>query len=405
MVKIVIRNKKRKDGAYPIVLSVSINRKTKVISTGIYCKKEDWLGDKLSKNHPNYITRNRHLLKLQEKALKILDDYQLNEEDFTMDMFEEKFRGKEISKMTVSEFWLEKISDLEKAGRIGNAKAYKDTYRSFYKFIQNKKLSFKQLDVALLSKYETHLRGIGNNNGGIGVKMREIRALYNDAIKKGIAKQGNYPFRDYKIGQFKSKGSKQALQIEEMKQFLNFDTDKYPHLINAYHYFIFSYYARGMNFKDMMLLQWKNIIGNRIQYTRSKTKKQFNIEINKPMKDILNFYKQQNQDSTYIFPVLLQDDLTPQQIANRKHKVLSKYNIQLKEIAEIQKIDKNITSYVARHSFATNLKFMDVSTDKISQLMGHSDMKVTQHYLNEFGDDVLDEAVKKLLQEPQKLYA
>src|SRR5690606_29602758 len=145
MVKIVIRNKQRKDGTYPIVLSVSINRRTKVISTGIYCKKEEWIGDKLTKKHPNYITRNRHLLKLQEKALKILDDYQLNEEDFTLEMFEEKFRGKELSKMTVSEFWLEKIRDLEKAGRIGNAKAYKDTYRSFYKFIKNKKLSFKQL--------------------------------------------------------------------------------------------------------------------------------------------------------------------------------------------------------------------------------------------------------------------
>jgi integrase len=264
-------------------------------------------------------------------------------------------------------------------------------------------LTFKQLDTTLLSKYETHLRSIGNKNGGIGLKMREIRALYNDAIKKGIAKQENYPFRDYKIGQFKSKGAKQALLIKEMKQFLDFDFQKYPHLINAYHYFIFSYYAGGMNFQDLMLLKWKNIIGDRIQYTRSKTKKTFNISITEPMREIINYYK--NLNSSYIFPIILQDNLSPQQIANRKHKVLSRYNIQLKEIAKIQKIEKNITSYVARHSFATNLKFMDVSTDKISQLMGHSDMKVTQHYLNEFGDDVLDEAVKKLIQEPQQLYA
>lgn len=404
-IKIIRRKTNLQKDIHPIILRVIKDRKIKVITLGLECSENDWdeVNSKFKKSHPNYIQRNRLLLKLQEKALKIIDDYQLNEEDFSLEMFEEKFRGKEISKMTVSEFWIEKIQDLEKAGRIGNAKAYKDTYTSFYKFVKNDKLTFKQLDILLLSKYETYLRSIGNTNGGIGIKMREIRAVYNDAIKKGVTKQGNYPFRDYKIGHFKSKGDKQALTIDEMKRFLQFEYGKYPHLIDSYYYFIFSYYARGMNFKDLMLLKWKNINGNRIEYTRAKTKKKFSISISAPMKEILNYYK--SSASSYIFPILLQENLTSHQIANRKHKILSRYNKQLKEIAKIQNIERNITSYVARHTFATHLKFSEVSTDKISQLMGHSDIKVTQHYLSEFGDEELDEAVKKLVQEQQAIYA
>ena len=359
----------------------------------------------LKRSHKNYIQRNRVLLKLQEKALKIIDEFTMNEEDYTLDMFEAKFRGKEISKLNVSEFWLDKITDLEKAGRIGNAKAYKDTYRSFFKFIKNHKIGFRQIDASLLSKYETYLRSTGNNDGGIGVKMRELRALFNDAIKKGITKQEYYPFRYYKISKLKSSESKQALLRDEMNSFKGLDLEKHPTLINAYYYFLFSYYARGMNFHDMMLLKWENIIGGRIQYSRSKTKKKFNISISEPMQEILEYYKKANTLSTYIFPILLNDNLTPKQIANRKHKVLSRYNKKLKEIAAIQNINKTLTSYVARHSFATNLKFLDVSTDKISQLMGHSNIEVTKAYLREFGDYELDEEVKKLLEEPRLKYA
>jgi site-specific recombinase XerD len=405
MVKIILRKTERKDGTFPIVLSISKDRKTKVISSGIYCKKEHWSNGKLSKKHPNFVTRNRHLLKMQERALKIIDEFKLNEIEFTVDMIAEKFKGKQNSNISVSEFWLDKISDLEEAGRIGNAKAYRDTYRSFFKFTNNSKISFRQIDATLLSKYETYLRSTGNKDGGIGVKMRELRALFNDAIKKGVTKQEYYPFRHFKISKLKSSESKQALLLDEIKCFEELDIEKHPHLTNAYHYFLFSYYARGMNFQDMMLLQWKNIVGNRIQYSRSKTKKKFSISISKPMQEILDYYKGSNIGSSYIFPILLHNNLTPQQIANRKHKVLSRYNRRLKEIATVQNIDKTITSYVARHSFATNLKFLDVSTDKISQLMGHSNIEVTKAYLREFGDYELDKEVRKLFEEPTLKYA
>lgn len=405
-VNIILKSKPNKEGEYPIIMRVIKDRKIKVITLGLKTNIKDWdeTNKKFKKSHPNYIQRNRVLLKLQQKALKIIDELIFNDQDFTLDMFEEKFRGRDLSKMTVSDFWLEVIRDLDRTGKIGHSKIHKETYNSVFKFHKSKKLMFHQIDNLFLSKYEIFLRENGNKNGGIGVKMREIRSLYNQAINQGAAKQESYPFRKFKVAKFKGTTKKEALTAEEIDLFKNLDITFHPKLKNTYNYFLFSFYARGMNFQDMMLLQWSNIEANRIHYVRAKTNKRFSILITPPLKSILDYYKNQNRNTNYVFPILLQNELTPKQIANRKAKVLKRVNSDLKKIVAILGVKKKITFYVARHSFATILKFSGVSTDKISQLMGHNNLKTTQAYLREFGDDILDEAASHLLKEPDLTY-
>src|SRR5690606_20158047 len=160
------------------------------------------------------------------------------------------------------------------------------------------------------------------------------------------------PFKIYKISKLKGKGLKKALSIEQVKKIVSLDLKKYPWLTNSLHYFVFSFYTRGMNFADMMRLEWKQIDDERIYYTRSKTKGTFIIKIVPPVRKILDFYNEQSSETKYVFPILLHDNLTPSQVGNRKHKTLKNYNLQLKEIAEICGINKTLSSYVARHSFA-----------------------------------------------------
>jgi integrase/recombinase XerD len=342
---------------------------------------------------------------MKSKALEIINEFILNEDDFTLAQFEMKFRGRDLSKVTVLEFWDEKIEDLIKAGRVGNARAYKDTKTSFFKFQKNTKMMFKEITSGVLDKYETYMRSNGSTDGGIAVRMRELRALINDAIKKEVVQEKYYPFKVYKISKLKGKGIKKALLREEIRLIETFDTDMYPHLVDAKNYFLFSYYTRGMNFYDMMKLTWDNIQGDRIYYIRSKTKGRFTIQTLEPVKEILKYYKNQCRLTSFVFPILLREGLTPSQIENRKAKTLKKFNRQLKEIAKIQGLEKTISSYTARHSFATNLKHFGISTDVIGEAMGHSNVEITKAYLKEFGDDVLDDAMKNLLQEPSMLYA
>lgn len=401
MITIILRHKKLANGEYPIVLRITKDRKSKIISLGLSCLKSHWKSGELVKKHPNSSMKNRIILKQKEKALKIIDNFILDEIDFTLNQFEDKFRGVKSSKVTVSEFWKEKILDLNKAGRTGNARAYKDVYNSFFKFHSNKNLVFREITPAMLDKYETHLRSNNNTDGGIGVKMRELRAVFNDAIKKGIVDEKHYPFKVYKVSKLKGKGLKKALTRDEMRLMEAIDTEKHPHLINTKNYMVFSYYMGGMNFVDLMKLKWENVQGDRIQYIRSKTKGRFTVKMLEPVERVIAYYKAQNRTTDYVFPILLKNNLTPMQIENRKHKTLRRFNKQLKEIAKIQGVEQNVTSYVIRHSFATNLKFAGISADLIGQSMGHHDVSVTNAYLKEFKDDIIDNAMSKLLEEPK----
>jgi integrase len=405
-IKILLRDKATKEGFFPIVLKIIKDRKPKVISLGMECLKKDWdeANSQFKKNHPNYIQRNRVLLKLKEKALKVIDGFNIEEVDFTLTQFEDSFRGKKDSNISVRLFWEDKIADLNKAGRTGNARAYLDTMNSFFKFAKNLQLKFRDINVEMLDKYETHLRATGSKVGGIGVRMRELRALYNDAIKRGIVDEKLYPFKTYKVSKLKGSGIKKALTKAEIKKIIDFDELKHPHLAESKKLLLFSYFTSGMNFFDIMKLRWSNIQNGRIVYTRSKTKGNFSVKILEPVRIILDEYKNQNITTDYVFPILLKEGLTPIQIENRKAKKLKQFNNDLKKIAEIQGIESKVTSYVARHSYATNLKESGVSTDMISQSMGHQNVGITTAYLKDFDNNIIDDANEKLLQEPIPIY-
>lgn len=399
-VKIILKRKILSDGTYPIYLRVTKERDSKFYKTPFSSKREEWKSStgSFNKRKDNYIQKNRLLLKFKDRALQILTELEIDNPDYTILDFDSKFRITfNPLKNDVFAFWDEIIEEQTRAGRIGNAKVNNDAKTSVKIFHRFKKLSFKELNPTFLNKYEVFLRSRGGTDGGIGVKMRAIRAIYNMAIQRGLVKDSFYPFRAYKLSKLKGRAAKRALNFEEIMRIVNLDLKDHPHLINTKNYFVFSFYTRGMNFKDMVELEWSNIHSGCIHYIRSKTKGNFRIKILPPVQEMLDYYQLYGYGNKYVFPLLYREDYTPTQVANRKHKVLGVYNKQLKELAELCGIKKNISSYVARHSFANCLKQKGVATDIISESMGHQNLAVTQAYLKDLDSAVLEEAAEMLL--------
>ena len=398
-IKIIQKQKPLSNGLYPIFLRIIKDRKTKLISLNIACDKENWNENKsvFRKNFPNYIQYNNSITNIKSRAEKIVSDFLSTGEDFTLKEFEEQFFNfKHDKKITVADFWEQHITELIESNRIGNSKYYRETMKSFFNVFDGD-LFFKDITPNVLSTYEVYLRGRNNSENGISARMRAIRSIYNKAIAKGFASQENYPFKAYKVSKLKSAVNKRALSIKDVQKIKDFDTSQHPKLVDAKNYFLFSYFTRGMNFYDMMNLTWDDIIEDKIVYVRRKTGGRLRIKILEPVQQILDHYKSQNRSTKYVFPILLKDGLSALQIEYRKEKTIQIYNKQLKEIGNLCNINGTITSYVARHSFATNLKQKGVSTDIISEAMGHQNIAVTQAYLKELEDEVIDDAMSNLL--------
>ena len=153
-----------------------------------------------------------------------------------------------------------------------------------------------------------------------------------------------------------------------------------------------------MNFTDIAFLKWENLDSNRLKYIRAKTGKTYNIGLLEPAIEILNYYEQFKKSKTnYVFPILNDTHKTATQIDNRIAKMNKAINKQLKDIAKKTNIDFKLTTYVARHSYATIMKRGGISTSIISESLGHGNEKTTQVYLDSFENNVLDEASKTIL--------
>lgn len=160
--------------------------------------------------------------------------------------------------------------------------------------------------------------------------------------------------------------------------------------------FVFSYFCGGINFTDMANLTTENLVDGRLNYIRQKTGKKINLPLQEIALKIIARYA--DNDRGYLFPILdKREHKTPQQKHNRIHKMIGKVNLNLREIATLAGVSAYLTTYVARHSFATILKRSGVNIGIISESLGHSDLTTTQIYLDSFENSQIDEAMKNLL--------
>lgn len=391
-------SKTLKNGEHPIVIRVIKNRKPKYMSIGHSSSLDCWdLAKQMPRRkHPNY--RKLEILIEQKRldAKNLAMELETQNQDFTGQEFEAKLR-KKVKQTTVFTFFDDVIDNMIKAGRIGNGKAYKDAKSSLFNFRNGKDLTFRELDLAMLTHYEQYMRErkvVGNT---LGAYCRSIRAVYNKAITEGYALKANYPFEDYKVSKLKSDVSKRAISHDAIKALGNLDLSKHTHLIDSRNYFMFSFYCMGINFIDLSQLRWSDVECGRIQYTRSKTSKKFNFKMLEPTIEILKYYKDGTTDD-YVFPILhTERHATPVSINNRIKKKLKQMNKDLKELGELANIKTKLTTYVARHSAATVLKRGGSSTPVIQELMGHSTERQTQTYLDNIENEALDLALEGLI--------
>ncbi len=163
-IKLKLKNKANAEGEQSIVLQVLKDRQKKIIATGLLVKKERW-DDKehcFKTRHPNAMQNNRLLDSIKIKARNIISEFEIEDVDFTLNEFENRFRfGSKRSKIDLFAFWDSMVKDLELSGRTGYARNNRDTIRSLRKFHKKTVLYMREINVTFLDKYEVFLRSRG----------------------------------------------------------------------------------------------------------------------------------------------------------------------------------------------------------------------------------------------------
>jgi integrase/recombinase XerD len=407
--KIVLRTAKLlNNGEYPIMLRITINRQSQFVSIKKSSTVNNWdqKGQCVLKSHSDYKTVNPLLKNITTK----IDLYLLNAADSeTVVSFNDikaivlkvTNSNPEIKAETLFKFFESEIKRLTGEERLGYAATYQSTLNCLKNFTGNKDVPFINITLDFLKKYEAYLVKKGNATTTRSVYFRTFRTLFKTAITDKICPEIHYPFKGFAFGKYnnprtkKRAISKAQIDLIAAKE-INVKDDA---MINSRNYFMFSFYCRGLNFIDLASLKWENIKDGEIQYTRAKTKEDFQFKLHPEAVKILEHYREMegNSDAGYIFPVLYKRHNTPKSIKYRKLKVLKMVNTHIKEIAESVGIEKTVTTYVARHSYATALRRNGISKEMIGQSLGHNDLKTTNIYLDDIGDPVMDEMINSAI--------
>ena len=395
-IKYYLRQSKANLETFTLYVKITKDRKRKVISMNMTCTEKDWDSKKeeFTKSYTNYKAFNSQLQSFKINIHTILNDAKLKKKAITLEELESELLNKSSKKkLSLFQFWEFKIENYKKMGKFRNSMIYHDALITLKKFLENKAIDFKDLNYTLLKGLESYMRTNNNKDTTISVRMRTIRALYNDAIKNEYISKDYYPFEKYSISKLNTKTRKRAIDVKSFELLKQFDIKSHPQYADSFNYLIFSYYMRGMNFIDMAKLTWDNLQNDSIFYIRSKTKKPFKIRIRPEVAEIIEYYKLNYPSDKYILPILNKADLTPIQIYYRQQKMLRKFNKELKEIANICSIDTNITSYVIRHTLGNNLRKAGASISFLKDVYGHDAESTTNIYVNDIDPEDLDNEI------------
>ena len=383
-IRFVLDNRREnKSGKYPIKICVTWKRERKYYSTGKESSLEEW--EKLPKaKSSEAITIKKDIQSSFEKIKGFVQSLE-GSKGFSFDALNIQL-GKGIVDSVNSAFQV-KIETLKKEGRIGTKIFYECALNSIAGFA-GENISFESVTVSWLKRYEKYMLDAEKSYTTIGMYLRGLRTIINETIKSGLIRSSLYPFGKDKYEIPEGEGRKLALTLQQIKAVVSYSdgtetTERYRDL------WFFSYLCNGINMIDLLQLKYKDMSDGEISFFRSKTirtsKKKTKVQaiITTEMKSIIKKWGNPDRSpNNYIFPFFKGEE-SPEDIKRITVDVTKRINLRMSSVSEALNLP-HISTYTARHSYATVLKRSGANIAYISESLGHNDLKTTENYLASF---------------------
>lgn len=411
----------KKEKIYPVKLRVysPLHQMRKLYSTGYDMTVKEfesvWQTEKPRKVHQE---KRNYLDAIRVKAVEAAK----NCDPFDFEKFETKLLRKKGDGKNVFYHFEEQIKKLKELGRYSTAESYELSMKSIKSYLKEKKiakaknkeeiqriaehtnLSFNKINKSFLERYEAYMTGKGKSKTTIGIYLRNLRAIFNIAISEGEVSEDIYPFGKEKYKIPRGKAVKKALTKQEIQTLIKSEPLT-PEQKKAKDFWLFSFICNGINMKDIALLKYKNLKGDIIEFERAKTEYTneeqtiITIYLTDLSKSIIKKYGRKNKEANeYIFPILTKS-MDKEQIQQKVKRFTRFVNQHIKKLAKAVDLPEDISTYWARHSFATLSIRGGANMEFVREAFGHQNITTTQNYFAGFADETKKDIIESLLLE------
>ena len=386
--------REKKDGRFPVKIEITYLRKQYYYPTGVNLNKKEF----------EYVLSNKPGIKLKDARIKLFElERQANatidkitdelQADFNISLFEKYLHIGATDFKGVFQCYERKIAQLKERNQLKTAIGYETSMNAFQKFHESKQLSFAEIDKNFLENFEAFMLKKKKSLTTVGIYVRCLRTIFNEAIQDNLISTDLYPFGHNKYQVPQSANNKRALDEKDLLKIFNYKAEENSWEEYAKDMWVLSLACQGMNMKDIANLRYKNIQDDKIVFIREKTKRTKKTDqtpiivyIGKEVNEIIKKWGNENSSPTiFVFPIY-SDENTPLKNLRNVEQQIKMINKYIRKIAGSLSITQDITFYAARHSFATSLKRQGRSVGEIQEFLGHSNIRTTERYLASFGD-------------------
>lgn len=397
-VTVVLRKDKlnKNTGKAPLYIRIIKNRKSKFLSLGVKIEPKYWNEDKLTirKGATNYKELNSYILKKRSEAERTSLELESINNSVSTKIIKEKIVGKKQVEFT--SYALNKLENLKPTIAYSTYILYRKNINKFRTYV-NGKILFSEIDSTYLSKYMEYMYSIGNSRSTVRSCIMTLRVFLKYAKHEKIIDNYLDIFDDLDLK--KINVVKNYLTEKQLKDFMDYNYNKKNNSKILIDMFIFSCYAGGLRFSDVLFLKWKNYIEEekRLILIIKKTRKKHQFILPDKAIEIIGKYKTLNsKEEDYIFPIMhkynnvVLDEKTISRIIQNNSSLSS---LILGNIGTKIKLPFKLSFHTSRHTFATRALNKGMRIEHVSKIMGHSDISITQIYAK-IVDKELDKAME-----------
>ncbi len=287
------------------------------------------------------------------------------------------------------------IDELRENSRWGTAHIYQATSNAFSAFVNNQPLPLRKLNSAVLKRFENHLRQRNCSWNTVSTYIKAIRSTYNCAVDMKYARYVPRLFEHVYTGTRADR--KKALETSDISYLVREaemgirETNYLSKNQKTRIFFVLMFMLRGIPFVDLAYLHKRDLQGNVLAYRRRKTGRALTVMLTPEVMQLIRMVADRNQDSPYLFPILQSEEGS--EAAYREYQsALRTFNRRLSALKQSIGMKSALSTYAARHTWATMAYYCEIHPGIISEAMGHSSITVTETYLKPFNNKKIDEA-------------